>query len=188
MGRPSKYDREFKVQAVQLVLSSKRSRSVIAAELGLSEATLGRWMSEHADGQPEELLTVTERAELLQLRAERRDWLIEREILKKNDGLVGERAPLMKLYKFIDAHRASYEIRQLCQALRVNESSYFYWNSVGRAAAEARALEAEALTAAVRAVFATSDATYGAVEPAAGPIQKPLERCSTLRSTAASTR
>ena len=83
MGRPSKYDREFKVQAVQLVLSSKRSRSVIAAELGLSEATLGRWMSEHADGQPEELLTVTERAELLQLRAERRDWLIEREILRK---------------------------------------------------------------------------------------------------------
>lgn len=68
----------------------------------------------------------------------------------------------MNLYKFIDAHRASYEIRQLCKALRVNESSYFYWNSVGRAAAEERALEAEALTEAVRAVFATSDGTYGA--------------------------
>lgn len=83
MGRPSRFDSEFKAQAVALVLGSRKSRSKVALELGLSDTTLANWMAEHADKQPEETLTVSERVELMQLRAEKREWVIEREIIKK---------------------------------------------------------------------------------------------------------
>lgn len=68
---------------MDLVRSSSRPRVVIAGELGLSDATLARWMTDNAEQLPEPELTCSERAELIQLRSEKREWTIEREILKK---------------------------------------------------------------------------------------------------------
>lgn len=84
MGRRSRFDAEFKSQAVGLVRSSDRPRCEIAASLGISDTTLGRWMSdaiESGDGEPS--LNESERAELRALRKERAEWQLEREILKK---------------------------------------------------------------------------------------------------------
>ena len=84
MGRPSRFDNEFKAQACELARSSRRPRSRIAADLGVSDATLARWMTEQNSQTGEDTpLSVDERAELEQLRAEKRQWTIEREILKK---------------------------------------------------------------------------------------------------------
>jgi transposase len=83
MGKPSRFDAGFRAQAVELVKLSSRSRCQVAADLGVSDTTLAKWMSTSKDSEPPEPLKVLERAELEQLRREKREWVIEREILKK---------------------------------------------------------------------------------------------------------
>jgi len=91
MGRKSKFDAKFRAQAVELVCLSDRPRSHIAAELGVSDPTIVRWMKEHEQhGDDTEPLAESERAELVRLRSENRclksrqaELVMEREILKK---------------------------------------------------------------------------------------------------------
>ena len=84
MGRPSRFDREFRAHAVELVRVSQRPRCRVASELGVSATTLAKWMAEFDDREKMvETMSVSERAELEQLRAEKREWILEREILKK---------------------------------------------------------------------------------------------------------
>ena len=89
MSRPSMFDAEFRARACELVASSSKPRSRIAADLGVSDATLYKWMAKSnvpkevpgdGDGRP---LTVSELAELKQLRKAKYEWEEEREILKK---------------------------------------------------------------------------------------------------------
>ncbi len=84
MGRPSKFDHEFRSHAVELVRVSSKPRYQIARDLGVSGTTLAKWMTDQ-DGRADkdDELDVAERAELEQLRAEKREWIIERDILKK---------------------------------------------------------------------------------------------------------
>jgi transposase-like protein len=81
--RRSRFDEGFRSQAVELARQSPRPRYQIAAELGISGTTLGKWMNEKQESEPDEPLSASERKELYQLRLEKRDWVIEREILKK---------------------------------------------------------------------------------------------------------
>ena len=85
MGRRSRFDVEFRAQAVDLARRSSRPRYQIAGELGVSDATLSKWMTEACDsnGDNDDGLSVSERAELAALRKERAEWVLEREILKK---------------------------------------------------------------------------------------------------------
>lgn len=84
MGRPSKFDREYRAHAVELVRVSGRPRTQIAADLGVSTTTLAKWMDDKESKKPgEPVLSVSERLELEQLRREKREWVLEREILKK---------------------------------------------------------------------------------------------------------
>jgi transposase len=89
MARPSIFDAEFRARACELVRSSPKPRSQIASDLGVSDATLYMWMAKSktpkqvpADGD-ERPLTLTELAELKQLRKLKYQWEEEREILKK---------------------------------------------------------------------------------------------------------
>lgn len=81
--RQSRFDEGFRAQAVELVRRSSRPRYQVAAELGVSDTTLGKWMNEQSSMGAEEPLTGSERKELEQLRKEKREWVVEREILKK---------------------------------------------------------------------------------------------------------
>jgi transposase len=89
MGRPSLFDAEFRARAVKLARSSSKPRSQVAADLGVSDATLYKWMSKAkppekpAVDDDDEPLTVSERAELKRLRKAQHEWAMEREILKK---------------------------------------------------------------------------------------------------------
>jgi len=78
------YHPEFRAQAVELVKSSGKSISRVAADLGVSAWSLGKWVRQaQVDAGEREGLTTEERQELKSLRRE--VWLLreEREILKK---------------------------------------------------------------------------------------------------------
>ena len=83
MGRSSKFDVGFQAHAVELARMSQRPRCQIASELGLSDTTLAKWMAKSEKDKAPESLGLGERAELDQLRAEKREWLLERELLEK---------------------------------------------------------------------------------------------------------
>ncbi len=83
MGRRAKFDDEFRAQAVEMARVAGRPRYRVAADLGISDTTLAKWMANDKASDNEDPLTVSEREELEQLRAEKRYWVMEREILKK---------------------------------------------------------------------------------------------------------
>jgi len=66
---------EYKEQAVALVVEGDRSIAEVARNIGAHEMTLGRWVKDARDAQqaqiaPDAELTVSERAELIRLRAD----------------------------------------------------------------------------------------------------------------------
>lgn len=83
MGRPVKFDKEFRDHAVEMVRSSGRARCQVAKDLGVSDTTLAKWMAKETSSDDNDRLELSERTELEQLRKEKRTWAMEREILKK---------------------------------------------------------------------------------------------------------
>jgi transposase len=83
MGRSSKFDVGFRAHAVELARMSRRPRCQIAEELGVSDTTLSKWMAQSENDRAPDPLTISDKAELDQLRVEKREWILEREILKK---------------------------------------------------------------------------------------------------------
>ena len=79
-----KFTPEFKDEAVRLVLDTGKPIAVVARDIGVVEGTLGNWVNlwriEHADEEP--ALSVSERAELAQLRRDNQTLRMEREFLK----------------------------------------------------------------------------------------------------------
>ena len=86
MGRQRReFTPEFKDEAVRLVINTGRAVATVARELGIHEATLGRWVNafkarhDAGDGA----LGETERAELARLRKEVSELKLDRAFLKK---------------------------------------------------------------------------------------------------------
>ncbi len=80
-----RFTEEYKAEAVQYVISSGQSVAEVARNLGIVEATLGRWVAkarENGDAKEPEL-DVSERAELQRLRKEIQQVRMERDFLKK---------------------------------------------------------------------------------------------------------
>ena len=87
MSRRKKYSKEFKLDAVSLVLDQGYSRAEAARSLGLNSNMLGRWVSEQRtdDGQAfrgNGKLTL-EQEENRKLRSQVKNLKMEKEILKK---------------------------------------------------------------------------------------------------------
>ncbi len=87
MGRQRReFTPEFKDEAVKLVLNTGRPVATVARELGVNEATLGRWVNlyrtrqEAGDG---DVLSESERVELARLRKEVAELKLDRAFLKK---------------------------------------------------------------------------------------------------------
>ena len=85
---------EFKDEAVKLVINTARPVAVLARELGLQEQTLGRWVklfkARHDAG--DRALTETERAELVRLRKDNAELMLDRAFLKKASLLFAQEA------------------------------------------------------------------------------------------------
>lgn len=86
MGRQRReFTPEYKDEAVRLVINTGRAVASVARELGINEATLGRWVNAFKDRQEagEGALSETERAELARLRKENSELKMDRAFLKK---------------------------------------------------------------------------------------------------------
>jgi transposase len=80
------FTREFKAEAVKLVLEHRMTMAQVSRELGVGESVLGRWVQNanvDAGRGPAGALTTKEREELTRLRREIGQLRMEREILKK---------------------------------------------------------------------------------------------------------
>lgn len=81
---PRAHPREFRQRAVELARLREKPVAVIAADLGISESCLRRWMDiADVDEGRKEGLSTDERAELVRLRGELRVKEMEIEILKR---------------------------------------------------------------------------------------------------------
>jgi transposase len=82
---PRPYPEEFRRRAVELARLRERPVSQIAAELGIAQSALHRWLrqADLDEGQRHDGLTTEERAELVRLRRVNRTLAMENEILKR---------------------------------------------------------------------------------------------------------
>ena len=80
-----KYTREYKDEAVELVISSGRPIAEIARNLGINEGTLANWVNtaKKSGKLKEKPLDTDERARLKELEDENRRLRMERDFLKK---------------------------------------------------------------------------------------------------------
>lgn len=94
-GRPSKYPPEFRRDAVAMVLDEDRPIAEVARSLGVVAGTLGNWVGQERIERGERAgLTVDDRAELAELRAENAQLRMERDLLKRSMAFwVKESAP-----------------------------------------------------------------------------------------------
>jgi transposase len=76
---------EFKDEAVMQVINSGRPVAVVARELGLQEQNLGRWVNlfKARHDVVDRALTESELAELVRLRKDNAELMIDRAFLKK---------------------------------------------------------------------------------------------------------
>ena len=95
---------EYKTEAVQYVISSGQPVAEVARNLGIVEATLGRWVAEARENgeakEPE--LDVSERAELQRLRKEIQTVKMERDFLKKQRPSSRARTSKVLVYRGTD--------------------------------------------------------------------------------------
>src|SRR5215211_2165153 len=96
---PRRWSPEFKRDAVALVRSSGRPISVIARELGCGESSLGRGTG-GGTRDPETIC-----------------------------GLVGEGVDAVIKYAFIDAHRAEFQVVDLCRVGGVSTCGFYGWQA-----------------------------------------------------------
>lgn len=91
--RRRRYDREFKEQAVLLLLNGEKCTKELAADLGIAENMLSRWKREYlaqlesgADGTPASKLEEENR----RLRRELASLRAQRDVLKKALNIVSQ--------------------------------------------------------------------------------------------------
>jgi transposase-like protein len=79
---PRPYPEEFRRRAVELARLRQKPVSQVAAELGIAQSALHRWLRQAAIDEGEREAT-EERAELVRLRRANRQLEMENEILKR---------------------------------------------------------------------------------------------------------
>ena len=83
MSRANRYSDQFKRDAVRLITDEGYSISAAAEAVGVSQASMSKWLSKYSDQPATTKRYASEKDELEALRAENRRLRMEREILKK---------------------------------------------------------------------------------------------------------
>jgi transposase len=83
-----KFDEDFKQGAVRIVRETGKPIAQVARELGINEGTLGNWCAkDRAVRDGGGALTEDERAELVRLRRENAELVMQRDVLKRSVAL-----------------------------------------------------------------------------------------------------
>lgn len=77
------YTKEFKEQAVRLVLEANKSRTEVAADLGISASALNKWIYNYRKNKSVVQELTAEQKQIRELQKENHQLKIERDILKK---------------------------------------------------------------------------------------------------------
>jgi transposase-like protein len=85
MSKRQKFSAEFREIAVEEVVGKDRRITDVAREMNVLPGTLGNWVGEHRKAHPEqeEPLSLSERAELAELRRENQELRTKAEFLGK---------------------------------------------------------------------------------------------------------
>ncbi|MCT6818340.1 MAG: IS3 family transposase [Lysinibacillus fusiformis] len=159
MTNRKSYDKEFKLEAVQLVESGKRVAEV-ARELDLAEQTLHNWVRKFGkDGEAAFVgsgnLKPEDKANK-ELQKRIRDLEEENAILKKANEHLCKRPEV--IYDFIQQHRHEYRVAKMCEVLGVSRSGYYEWLNRPKSKQKERK---EKLTSQIKRVYLDSRRNYG---------------------------
>ena len=87
LDKRKKYSKEFKLDAISLVLEQNYTRSEAAKSLGLNPNVIGRWVKEHHADEGQAFRgngkLTPEQEEIRKLKAKVKSLEMEKEILKK---------------------------------------------------------------------------------------------------------
>ncbi|MBK9949019.1 MAG: IS3 family transposase [Nitrospira sp.] len=155
------YTKEFREQAVRLVLEQQVTIPEAARRLSMSGKTLECWVCRARRGQlatlGESRRPVTElEAELSRLKRELAEARMERDILQKATAYFGEGAAAR--YALMRTLRPQYPLRVLCRVLEVSRSGYYAWRT---RRPSRRAQENARLEVAIQAAHVRTRQTYG---------------------------
>lgn len=164
-GKRKKYTPEFREQAARLVIETGRPVARVAAEIGIGEQLLGRWVRQARDdgGDNGAVLDADERAELERLRKEKAELLLDRQFFQKSRSLLRLRAEPVDAYVLIEAEKATYAITRMCELLEVSRSGFYKWRKTQDAGPSPAARRRAELDVKVAAFHKASDGVYGAL-------------------------
>ncbi len=126
-----KHPKEFKLDAVSLVLEQGYTRPEAARGLGIHTNVLGRWVREYQEGSGQEF-----RGNGKLNTGSGRDPETEgpgeapadgERSVKKSDGMLCSRNEVK--YSFITQHKNAYPISLQCQLLGVSRSGYYHYQA-----------------------------------------------------------
>ncbi|MBA2649575.1 MAG: IS3 family transposase [Legionella sp.] len=123
----TKYTKEFKLDAISLVLEQNYTQSEAATSLGIDSRLISRWVKEHSKEEGQAFRgngkLTEEQLEIRRLREELRRVTMEKEILKKANGLLCKRNEVK--YSFIAQNKKAWPIDVMCQLLGVTRSGFY---------------------------------------------------------------
>jgi putative transposase len=156
---PRTYDAEFRRRVVELVRAGRPVR-VVAAELGLAEATVYRWKAQDLiDRGVKPGLSTSERGELAAARQRIKELETELALVKQAAKLFEEGVRPKDTYPVIaELTSQGFPAKRCCRILGVAASGFFMWR---RRSPSPRQLGLAWLTDLVRAIHANSRGTYG---------------------------
>ncbi|MEE6169639.1 MULTISPECIES: IS3 family transposase [unclassified Mycolicibacterium] len=160
-GKRKKYTPEFREQAARLVIETGRPIAHVAAEIGVGEQLLGRWVrlaqQRAGGGDTDPVLDADERAELERLRKENAELRLDREFLKRSGGLLRLRTEPVDAYRIVEAEKANYSIVRMCRLLTVSRSGFYKWRTAQAQGPTAAQQRRQILDTAVAGCHADSD-------------------------------
>jgi putative transposase len=155
---PRTYDAEFRRRVVALVRAGRPVR-VVAAELGLAEATVYRKAQDLIDRGVKPGTSTNERGELAAARQRIKELETELALVKQAAKLFEEGVrPKAKYPVIAELAGQGFSAKRCCRILGVAASGFFMWR---RRAPSPRQLRFAWLTELVRAIHADSRGTYG---------------------------
>ncbi|MBG6016031.1 IS3 family transposase [Pseudomonas aeruginosa] len=122
---PKQYTERFKKEAINLMLEQGYTVQQAADALGVTTKLLYAWRKRHEANNNPNALTPLERQELLALRKEVKQLKMEKEIPKKGECLLCERAAIRCW--FVQEHKTQYPIKHLCRVMKLSRSTFYAW-------------------------------------------------------------